>query len=158
MTGNSILPNIVIRPFNISDRERLIHIFRLNTPTYFDSNEEKDFMEYLDKHGDTYFVVERENVIVGGGGYHFTDRNTIGRISWDMFHPESRGCGFGKQLVAHCLNKLRSEPSVKMLSVWTSQHANNFYGKFGFELKEIRKDYWGPGLDLYRMEMDVGHS
>ena len=144
-----------IRPFKNSDRKRLIEIFALNTPAYFNPIEQKDFEEYLDQHGDTYFVVEQDNTIVGCGGYHFTNNQTVGRLSWDLFHPESKGKGLGLQLISHCMNKLRNEPTITRLAVWTSQLAFQFYGKFGFITKEIRKDYWGPGLDLYKMEIEL---
>ena len=144
----------MIRAFNTSDKPAIFRIFMLNTPDYFAVEEKKDFEAFLDEHAKTYFVVEENNKIVGCGGYHFEERKTEGRISWDLFHPDYRGKGFGRQLVSHCLEAIRKESAVKKISVWTSQLAFQFYERFGFKTKEIKKDYWGKGLDLYRMEMD----
>lgn len=144
----------MIRPFENLDKPALFKIFMLNTPDFFAVEEKKDFEAYLDEHAETYFVVEEYGVIVGCGGYHFNVTKTEGRISWDLFHPEYRGKGFGRQLVSHCLEAIKNEPSVEIISVWTSQLAFQFYARFGFKIIEIKKDYWGKGLDLYRMELD----
>jgi ribosomal-protein-alanine N-acetyltransferase len=144
----------MIRAFNTSDKPALFQIFMLNTPDYFAAEEKKDFEAFLDEHAKTYFVVEENGVIVGCGGYHFNATKTEGRISWDLFHPAYRGKGFGRQLVTHCLEAIRNEASVRKISVWTSQLAFRFYARFGFKTKEIKKDYWGKGLDLYRMELE----
>lgn len=146
----------MIRRFTNDDRKKVLDIFILNTPVYFDPQEQKDLEAYLDKYSDTYFVFEHDGKIIGCGGYHFNDDKTIGRISWDFFHPDSKGMGFGSQLVAHCLYLIKLESSVRSIAVWTSQLAFHFYEKFGFELKEIKKDFWGIGLDLYLMEIDKG--
>lgn len=44
---------------------------------------------------------------------------------------------------------------VHTISVRTSQHVYLFYEKFGLQLKEIVKDYWAEGFDLYRLDCDV---
>ena len=144
-----------IRAFNSADRNALIEIFKLNTPQFFDKNEQKDFEDFLDKHADTYFVAEEDEKIVGCGGYYYLADKTVGRVSWDLFHPDSKGKGYGKHLVSHCIEMLKAEPIVKTLVVWTSQYAYGFYGKFGFETKEVRRNFWGPGIDLYRMELNI---
>ena len=144
----------MIRQYKESGRERLIEIFKLNSPKYFDPEERIDFEDFLVRHGDTFFVIEHDNSIVGCGGYHFQNNGTVGRISWDFFYPDYQGKGYGRQLVQYCLEKLKKEPLMRKLEVWTSQHARDFYARFGFVTREIKKDFWGQGLDLYLMEMD----
>ncbi len=144
----------MIRNYDKSDKPALFGIFRLNTPEYFAAEEIKDFEAFLDAHADTYFVVEEHGALVGCGGYHFNETKTEGRISWDLFHPGFHGKGLGGQLVNHCLDAIRCEPALKKISVWTSQLAYPFYERFGFKTMEVKKDYWGKGLDLYRMEME----
>ncbi|HEU4496484.1 MAG TPA: hypothetical protein VFR70_05495, partial [Flavobacterium sp.] len=46
--------------------------------------------------------------------------------------------------------------AIEKISVRTSQLVYPFYAKFGLELKETIKDYWGAGFDLYRLEADAG--
>jgi N-acetylglutamate synthase-like GNAT family acetyltransferase len=137
------------------DRAELVKIFNLNAPQYFDKKELKDFEEFIDQYSETFFVVETDEKIIGCGGYFYNDDKTVGRISWNLFHPAYIRKGYGKRLVGHCVQLLKEEPNVKTLTVWTSQFANKFYEKFGFIVKNFHKDFWGPGLDLYRMEIDL---
>jgi ribosomal protein S18 acetylase RimI-like enzyme len=41
--------------------------------------------------------------------------------------------------------------NITTIMVRTSQLAYKFYEKNGFILKEIEKDYWAKGFDLYSM-------
>ena len=145
----------MIRPYQPSDKETLVEIFKLNTPTYFDPKEVNDFINYIEHQQDTYLTIEREGKIVGGTGYSINNQKQSGAITWIFFHPDYSGMGLGKQAVEHCLNILKQKPSVKKLVVTTSQFAYQFFGKFGFELIHTKKDFWGPGLDLYEMEMSL---
>lgn len=113
-----------------------------------------DFEEYLEQHGDTYLTIEQEGEIAGGTGYVFTHNHTTGQITWIFFHPDFAGKGLGKLAVQHCLDIFRSQPGITKLLVTTSQLAYRFFEKFGYQLVATEKDHWGPGLDLYTMEMD----
>ncbi|HRW98280.1 MAG TPA: GNAT family N-acetyltransferase [Cyclobacteriaceae bacterium] len=143
----------MIRPYTINDREQVVAVFKQNVPKYFDADEEADLLDYLHKHGDTYFVMEDGGQIIGCGGYHLNALKTFGRISWDFFSPDQQGKGLGKQMVQHCLDSLREIQTLKLITVWTSQLAFSFYAKFGFRQQDVIPNYWGPGLDLYRMDM-----
>lgn len=145
----------MIRPYQSSDRKTLLKIFGLNTPKYFDPKEANDFEEYLDENGKTYLTVEIDNEIIGGVGYQFTNNNSIGRITWIFFHPDKMRSGLGSEAVTHCLNLFRANPSVKKSIVTTSQLAYKFFEKFGYEVNYVEKNYWGEGLDLYKMEMNI---
>lgn len=148
----------MIRPFTSADKDTLIEIFKLNTPKYFDVNELSDFLGYLEDHSDTYLTITYGKNIVGGTGYYVKDADKSGRITWIFFHPDFAGMGLGRQAVDHCLAILRQDPSVEKLVVTTSQWAYRFFEKFGYALIRTEKDFWGPGLDLYEMEMsnDLG--
>tara|TARA_B110000285_G_scaffold234402_1_gene311224 strand:+ start:2948 stop:3142 length:195 start_codon:yes stop_codon:yes gene_type:complete len=63
--------------------------------------------------------------------------------------------GIGRKLLNHRLSLLKSEKSIQKIIVRTSQITFLFYEKFGFELKEVKKDYWSKGFDLYHMEIDL---
>ncbi|MEQ9415618.1 MAG: GNAT family N-acetyltransferase [Cyclobacteriaceae bacterium] len=142
-----------IRPYQPADRQAVSEVFRLNTPEFFDVKEQSDLEKYLDDHWATYFVMEDKGRIIGCGGYHFEVDGSTGRLSWDFFDPQYKGKGLGRQMINHCLEELRKSPQLKKTEVWTSQLAYQFYARFGFETQEIKEDFWGPGLDLYRMEM-----
>ena len=143
----------MIRPYKSSDKPRLLEIFKLNTPEYFDCSEEKDFLEYLEENGDTYLTIEINKEIVGGIGYYVNESDSSGRITWVFFAPDHSGQGLGRQAVAYCLSILNKDKRVEKFMVRTSQHAYRFFEKFGYQISRIEKDYWGQGLDLYEMEM-----
>ncbi|MEQ8301976.1 MAG: GNAT family N-acetyltransferase [Cyclobacteriaceae bacterium] len=146
----------LIRPFKAEDRTEVLRVFNLNCPQFFDPNEVKDLEQYLDAFGDTYYVMEVEQKIIGCGGYHFEMDGTTGRLSWDFFDPNYKGRGLGRAMISHCLEEIRKNPDLKKIAVWTSQLASRFYAKFGFETVKEEKDYWGPSLHLYLMEMEAG--
>ncbi|WP_128548246.1 GNAT family N-acetyltransferase [Larkinella soli] len=146
---------INIRPYTPADREAVIGLLRLNTPRYFAESEEGDLIYYLENHAGHYFVLEEEGRMLGCGGFNLSDDGTVGKISWDFFHPEHQGRGLGSRLTRYRIEKLKEHASVKTVSVRTSQMAWRFYEKQGFELKEVVLDYWAPGFDLYRMECRI---
>jgi ribosomal protein S18 acetylase RimI-like enzyme len=146
---------MTIRPYTAADKENVLHLLRLNTPRYFAPSEEKDLVHYLDHHAQHYFVVESGGEVLGCGGFNFSDDRTVGKISWDIFHPGHQGKGLGSALTRYRIEKLKEYDSVRTISVRTSQVAYLFYEKFGFRLREVVKDYWAEGFDLYRMEFPV---
>jgi ribosomal protein S18 acetylase RimI-like enzyme len=145
----------MIKKYCPENRAELIKIFKLNTPTYFNPKERIDFEKYLDSYGDTYLTIYHENKIAGGTGFQITDNGVVGRITWIFLHPNCTGLGLGKQSVEYCLEILKSTSGVKKLVVTTSQLAFKFFEKFGYQLVYTEKDYWGKGLDLYTMEINL---
>ena len=129
-----------------------MNLIRLNTPEYFAPEEEDDFSNYLDNERELYNVLLFNEKIVGCGGINFAENKTIGKISWDILHPEYQGKSLGTRLLEYRIEKLESIKSVQKITVRTSQVAYQFYEKQGFELKEIKKDYWAKGFDMYKME------
>ena len=117
--------------------------------------EEKEFIEYLDHLREDYFVFEENGVVIGCGGINYFLKDNSARISWDMIHPDFHGRGIGKKLTLHRINKIKENPNINLIAVRTSQLAYKFYGKMGFELKSVEKDFWAEGLDLYLMEMNL---
>ena len=146
---------MTIRPYSAADMENVLHVLRLNTPRYFAPSEEGDLVHYLDHHAQHYFVVESGGEVLGCGGFNFSDDGTVGKISWDIFHPDHQGKGLGSALTRYRIERLKEYDAVRIISVRTSQVAYQFYEKFGFRLREVVKDYWAEGFDLYRMEFPV---
>jgi ribosomal-protein-alanine N-acetyltransferase len=143
----------MIRPYNHQDKGKLIELLQLNTPAYFDPIEEKDFVYYLDNHSGNYFVVEEDDSILGSGGFNFSEDRKMVRISWDIIHPAAQGKGLGSKLTKYRIDKIKEHPEVEIIMVRTSQLVFPFYEKFGFEIKEVVKDFWAKGFDLVRMEL-----
>jgi [ribosomal protein S18]-alanine N-acetyltransferase len=141
-----------IRCYKTTDKEKLIALFRLLTPVYFAPEEEADFSRYLDGHATDYFVVEGGAELVACGGFNVSE--TIGeiKIAWDMVHPDCQGEGIGGRLLQHRIEKIQQQKNIKTIVVRTTQKADVFYAKYGFETKKIVADYWAKGFDLYHME------
>lgn len=146
---------MIIRKHTNSDKLRIIELLRLNTPEYFSSEEEEDLIDYLDNHAENYYVVEDNHIIVGCGGFNLSEDGTTGKISWDIFDPQSQGKGFGSALTKFRIQKIKEIDGIKTISVRTSQLVYPFYQKFGLKLREVITDYWAKGLDLYRLDEDI---
>lgn len=145
---------LTVRPYDQVDKEPVLELLRLNTPAFFATEEEKQFLLYLENEIELYYVVELNGNIVGCGGINFADNKTA-KISWDMLHPGHQGKSIGTALVKMRIEKLRSLPNIDTIVVRTSQHVFRFYEKQGFKLKYTIRDYWAPGFDLYFMELSI---
>lgn len=145
------MDNIKIRQYLTSDKSRLLELLTLNTPKHFAESEYADFNKYLDTEIEQYFVVELDGIIVGAGGINFENSHKIGKISWDIIHPDFQGFGIGLKLLQHRIVLLKSISSIERILVRTSQFAFKFYEKNGFIVNEVHKDYWADGFDLYHM-------
>lgn len=143
---------ITIREYDVADHNEIVLLFELNTPKFFSPDEKEDLLRYLSKERELYYVLLFDQKIVGCGGINFEKNKTQGIISWDIFHPNYQGKNLGTKLMSHRLNKLSSIEGIRNIIVRTSQLTNKFYEKQGFELFEIKKDYWAEGFDMYSME------
>ena len=143
----------MIRPYHPSDKPALIELIRLNTPKYFDPSEEAWFSNFLDKEVEDYFVLEKDEKIVGCGGVNYEEGGQAAVLSWGMIHPTHHTQGLGSILTKHRINHVKTKPEAKKIVVRTSQHTYSFYLKMGFTLIKTKANHWGPGLDLYYMEM-----
>ena len=110
-----------IRTVQKQDYEAIIKLLKLNTPLYFAKEEEKDLRYYLENHAENFFVIEMEKEILGCGGFNFSEDLSVGKLSWDIFHPQHQGKGFGTLLTHFRIDKLKTYPTVKTISVRTSQ-------------------------------------
>lgn len=146
---------MLIRSYNKSDTTAIMDLLKLNTPEYFSPLEEPDLIDYLHNHAVNYFVVEINEGIYGCGGYNKSDNPELIRISWDIIHPQYQGKGLGTELTNFRIKEIQKIPGVKIISVRTSQLVYRFYEKFGFVLKEVAKDFWAKGFDMYRMERGI---
>ena len=129
--------SITIREYKSIDKSSVMNLIRLNTPEYFAPEEENDFSNYLDNEKELYYVLLFNEKIVWCGGINFAENKTIGKISWDILHPEYQGKSLGTRLLEYRIEKLESIKSVQKITVRTSQIAYQFYEKQGFELKII---------------------
>lgn len=143
----------MIRPYTQDDKEAVLALIKLNIPKYFAEEEEQDLVAYLENEIESYFVIEDQGEIVGAGGVNWLNDHKEARISWDMFHPNHQGKGLGSQLTQYRIQQIKTVSAVEKIVVRTTQLVFPFYEKQGFKLKNIVKDYWAKGFDLYHMEI-----
>ncbi len=142
-----------VKKYTDSIREDVLNLLRLNSPTYFSATEEKDFIEYLDKEIEDYFIIVDNERILGAAGINYFPNQKVARLSWDMAHPKFQGKGIGKLLTQHRIAVIKARSDIQTIIVRTSQMAHPFYNKMGFQLEKTEKNFWSPGFDLYQMEM-----
>lgn len=148
----------MIRKYQTKDAASVLNLLTENTPEYFDTSEEKDFENYLKNEVEDYFVYEQNEKIIGAAGINYFPEEKIARLSWDIIAPSCHGKGIGKLLVEYRINLLINNPNIDSIVVRTSQMANQFYKKMGFEIEMIEKDFWAKNFDLYQMKMNVKSS
>lgn len=143
---------ITIREYRIQDREKIIDLFKLNTPKYFSPEEEDDLRKYLENEIEHYYVIEVDGKVVGSGGINIAEDSATGKLSWDLIHPHYQGRGLGTILLKYRIERLEGFKNVQKITVRTSQLVYKFYEKADFKLIDKIEDYWAKGFDLYRME------
>lgn len=138
-------PLIVIRTIQNSDNDVLAKIIRTtlaefgaNHPgtVYFDTVTDALF-ELFRKERSSYFVAEKNGIVVGGGGIYPTyglPPDTCELVKMYLL-PEARGLGLGRSIIEQCLNRaaefgfgkvyIESMPELKL--------ALRIYEKFGFK-------------------------
>ena len=144
--------SIVIREYVPTDKEAVMNLIQLNTPAFFAEKESDDLSNYLDTEIELYYVLIFDKNIVGCGGINFAENETVGKISWDIIHPDYQGKSLGTKLLKYRINILKAIPNIKKITVRTSQVAYKFYEKQGFSLNEIKRNYWAEGFDMYAMQ------
>ena len=145
----------VIRSAQKQDFKFLSKIFSLNVPKYFDKKELNDFKKYFNsKNLESYFIIESQGKLVGGGGYAYENMKTA-RICWLFIDPNYHGFGFGKKLVNYCIKILKNNRRLNVIEVETSNLTYKFYEKLNFKIEYIKKDYWPNNDDLYFMKIDL---
>ena len=145
----------MIRPYTSKDKQELLALLKLNIPKYFAAAEESDFREYLEQHVEDYYVYETDGQILASGGINYFPDAGQARISWDIVHPDFQGRGIGKKLTQHRIDRIKSNPTINLIMVRTTQLVYPFYEKMGFVLEKIEKDFWAEGFDLYQMIMPL---
>ncbi|MCJ8165916.1 GNAT family N-acetyltransferase [Pontibacter sp. E15-1] len=145
----------MIRAYTPADEGELIALLQLNIPRYFHPDEESDFVAYLLQFREDYFVMEENRRIIGAGGINYVAGQPEARISWDIIHPDFQGQGIGTQLMLHRINHIKQMPTIRRITVRTSQLVYPFYEKMGFVLERTEKDFWAKGFDLYQLKMTL---
>lgn len=142
-----------IIPYQPQHREVCIEIFRSNIPNFFLENEVALFTDYLDQQAqENYWVLKQDERIVACGGYAI-ETSGVARLVWGIVHSSEHKKGFGRMMVEHRLQELKKRKDVFVVQMDTTQHNPEFFAKFGFEVRMVTPNKYGPGLDSYELEL-----
>lgn len=144
---------MTIRPYEQSDIESIVNVFRSNIPRYFGPSEEPGLLSFLAERSGHYYVIEIDGEVVGAGGIALNDDDTVS-LCWGMVHSNNLGTGLGRRLTEFRIDRSKEKFGTKPMVTSTSQHTEGFYRKFGFVTVEHTPDGFGPGIDICRMRKD----
>ncbi|QJW89585.1 GNAT family N-acetyltransferase [Spirosoma taeanense] len=142
-----------IRPYQPTDADTLLSIFRRHVPNAFGEEEVAEYADFLNTFTDPYFVAEHSGQVIGACGYYVVADGQTARIVWILTDPDRIGSGVGSALMQHTLNEISQHPGVRHIECRTSQVAYHFFERFGFRLQYTESNFWVPGLDLYFMTL-----
>lgn len=155
ITGANRKTFMILREYTPQDKTACLELFDSNLEPYFKPEERSDFSSFLDRKVGDYFVVENEGEIVGCGGIALRPEIGEGNLTWGMINRQKHRQGIGGFLTEARLERLRQIPGLKTVAIQTSQHTAAFYARYGFEVREIIPDGFGPGLDNYKMTLEI---
>jgi GNAT superfamily N-acetyltransferase len=142
-----------LRPYQKKDFAECLGIFRSNTPLYFAETELESFMHYL-KAPETYFVVTDEDQVIACGGVSV--RGEQAALVWGMVARSRQRQGVGAFLLQARLAYIaKHHPTVRQITLQTTQHAQGFYEKFGFVTQTVTWNAYAPQLHRYDMALTV---
>jgi putative acetyltransferase len=135
-----------IRPILPSDNASIAKIIRssleefgANKPgtVYYDVTTDHLYELFQENKGCAYFIVEEDDVILGGAGYFHSsglDQNTCELVKMYL-SKSSRGKGLGSKMIAHCIAEARSNGFTQMYLETMPEltKAIEVYEKFGFD-------------------------
>ena len=156
--------SIVIKSYNQSYKQGCLAAFQSNIPIYFTPEEINDFSSFLEqralpKEGEIqstyYYVVLRNNEVVGCGGFGERERDGTVTLAWGLVHSTFHKQGFGKLLLKHRLSEAKNVYPSKTIYLDTTQHSYPFFEKFGFKTTKITNDFYMQGMHRYDMEFFV---
>lgn len=147
--------NLEIITYSNEFEEKLMQIFDLLSPDFFDASERSDYRHYLRTKKEDYYIVLNNAICVAAGGINYESEHKKAFISWDIVHPDFHGKGIGRKLMQHRLKRIHSHSNAEQIIVRTSQLVYPFYEKQGFVLEKMVKDFWAAGFDLYQMSLEA---
>lgn len=144
----------MILPYKKEYLEALLQAFDSNVPDYFDPTERPQFKAYIEKEPENYFVLIKDDEIVGSGGFALRSPEE-GRIVWLLITKKHHGKSLGRELMAYLESEIMKSDRVDLISLMTSQLTDKFYEKLDYHTIRTEKDYWAKGMDLYYMEKEM---
>ena len=142
-----------LQEYKQTDFDACMDLFDSNCPAYFAIEERIDYQNYLKFNEDKYLLGYIDESLIGCFGITKHDQITCS-ISWIMVSPSHHRGGYGSQMMEHFLDYVQ-KMNMKRVLVATSQHAENFFKKFGAYREGYIEDGWGKGMHQVNMEIDL---
>ncbi len=159
---------MTIRNYNATDKQKCIEVFQSNYPKFFDKDELKLFINWLEhqhdisvkyssptytnSEKDAYFVIEIPDLgVMGCGGFYIVKDENEARLAWGMIHADFHRQGYGKALYDYRKELIKKHWPDHLITLGTSQHTYLFYEKMGMKVTATFKEGYGADLDRYDM-------
>ena len=146
------------RPYRSEDNDRCVEIFMSNTPRYFGVEEADEFRQFLETLPCAYFVATQNDVIVACGGYGYHGKKQAVVLCWGMVHADLHKQGLGKFLLVERLKQIYKDFGETRVQIDTSQHSQGFFEIYGFQVREVTKNYFALGLHRVDMELQLNEE
>jgi ribosomal-protein-alanine N-acetyltransferase len=140
-----------------AERADLLAIYRIEKASFPQPWPYEAFDRFLGESG--FLVAAAEGAVVG---YVVADvvpnhGRAFGHVKDLAVHPEARGEGWGRRLLAHALTRLAEgdATSVKLEVREGNEPARNLYEDFGFQTLRRVRNYYDDGTDAFVMVRDL---
>ena len=140
-----------IRPYAQDDREHCLGVFDSNAEQSFAQDERGSFNQFLEDTDCPYFVMEHAGAIVGCGGYRVLAEQHAARLVWGMVRADLHKQGLGRFLLLFRLREIGRLNGIEVVELETSTISATFFTKQGFQVVNVIRDGFGPGLDRVKM-------
>ena len=145
------------KPYSQDNMAACLELFDLNCPRFFAREERSDYSYFLQQLPDSrsthnvYLLGWREQRLIACFGVARVSSETCA-LTWIMVHPEYQRQGCGEEMMAQ-LFTLAAAADYRKVVVSTSQHADQFFARFGAITLRSQNDGWGPGMHRVNMEI-----
>ena len=145
------------KPYSQDNMAACLELFDLNCPSFFAREERSDYSYFLQQLPDSrsthnvYLLGWREQRLIACFGVARVSSETCA-LTWIMVHPEYQRQRCGEEMMAQ-LFTLAAAADYRKVVVSTSQHADQFFARFGAITLRSQNDGWGPGM--HRVDMEI---
>ena len=145
------------KPYTSDKLAACLELFDLNCPRFFAREERSDYSHFLQQLPDSgsahtvYLLGWREQRLIACYGMARVSSETCA-LTWIMVHPAYQRQGCGEEMMAQ-LFKLAAAAGYRKVVISTSQHADQFFARFGAVTLRSQNDGWGPGM--HRVDMEI---
>ena len=145
------------KPYSQDGMAACLELFDLNCPRFFAREERSDYsyflqqLPFLRSTHTIYLLGWRGQRLIACFGMARVSSETCA-LTWIMVHPEYQRQGCGKEMMLQ-LFAMAEAARYRKIAVSTSQHADQFFARFGAVTLRSQNDGWGPGM--HRLDMEI---